>query len=139
MRISKYELVTEIAMLCDERDAYKRELEESRRNVKLCTATEGEGNGLSGADLFCLAVGRKKVFSDGVYTWREVNASRDEDTGAIRVTTFERFREQAFSSCPASMSKDDFFEYFDAEFRAMYEKQKEQAIATLNEEEADND
>lgn len=136
MRVDKYELIREILMLCDELEASKREIAELERDVELCTSTDDSA--LGDADVYCLKVGRKKVFEDGVYSWREVSASRDEETGAISVTAFERFRESAFSSCPASMSRDEFFDYFDAEFRAMYEKQKKQAIEALKREEAEN-
>lgn len=143
-RITKYDLVTEIMRAYDDLDACMCENVELKRMLKLRTAPpsgsdEGGGNALSAADITCLSVGRKKVFDDGVHTWREVKASRNEETGAIAVTPFEEFRKSAFSSCPASMSKNEFLGYFDSEFHAMYERQKEQAIEELKREEADND
>lgn len=135
MRMNKYDLITEIAMLCDERDAYKRELEDLQRGINACTAAS-EGEGFNATDLMCLKAGRKKIFSDCTYSWRTVSATRNDETGAIEVTTFEKFRKEAFNRCPDSMSKREFFEYFDGEFRAMYEEQKDKAIAELKESEA---
>ena len=136
MRMNKYDLITEIAMLCDERDAYKREFEDLQRGINACK-TASEGDGFNATDLMCLNAGRKKIFDDCTYSWRSVEAWRDEDTGEIKVTSFEKFREKAFSRCPDSMSKRDFFEYFDADFRAKYEEDKARAIENLKEGEDD--
>ena len=138
MRISKYELITEIAMLCDELEAAKREISDWQRVVDVCEKTS-EGEGLSATDMMCLKAGRKKIFSDCTYSWRTVSATRNDETGAIEVTTFEKFRKEAFNRCPDSMSKREFFEYFDGEFRAMYEEQKATAIKNLKEEEREGE
>ena len=134
--MNKYNLITEIAMLCDERDAYKRELEDLQRGINACT-TASEGDGFNATDLMCLNAGRKKIFDDCTYSWSSVEAWRDEDTGEIKVTSFEKFREKAFYRCPDSMSKRDFFEYFDADFRAKYEEDKARVIENLKEGEDD--
>lgn len=36
MRINKYELITEIAMLCDELEAHKRHAEDLQRDIEAC-------------------------------------------------------------------------------------------------------
>ncbi|MBE6468927.1 MAG: hypothetical protein E7001_02965 [Coriobacteriaceae bacterium] len=126
-RINKYELVTEIAMLCDELDACRRELEDLRRGADARTAPGG-GGGLDVIDLMCLNAGRMKIFNDCTHNCRTVHAWRDEDTGEINATSFEESRENAFRRCPDSMSKRDFFEYFDADFRAKYEEDRARAV-----------
>lgn len=138
MRISKYELITEISMLCDELEAAKREISDFERVVDICEKTN-EGEGLGATDMLCLNAGRKKIFSDCTYSWRTVNATRDDETGAIEVTPFEKFRNGAFNRCPDSMSKSEFFDYFDGEFRAMYEEQKATAIEMLKDEEKEGE
>lgn len=138
MRISKYELITEIAMLCDDLEAAKRGIFDLERVIDICDKTS-DGEGLSAADLMCLNAGRKKIFDDCTYSWRTVKATRNSETGAIEVTTFEKFRKDAFNRCPDSMSKRDFFEYFDGEFRARYEEEKAAAIERLMEEEKEGE
>jgi hypothetical protein len=135
-RISKYELVTEISMLCDELEAYKREAADAKYEKNLVAGFVHMKQELSELDAHALNVGRKKIFDDHTYTWREVKASRNDETGAIMVTKFEKFRESVFYSCPDWISQRDFFEYFDEEFRALYDEQKAKAIAELKESEA---
>lgn len=137
-RISKYELITEIAMLCDEQEAYRRELADLKRDVEICSSAN-DCEGFNVHDLLCLNAGRKKIFSDCTYSWRKVTATRDGETGAIEVTTFEKFRDKVFNRCPDSMSKQEFFDYFDGEFRARYEEEKATAIADLRAEEQEGE
>ena len=134
-RISKYELVTEISMLCDELEAYKREAADAQFEKNIIAGYVHQQKELSELDAHALNVGRKKIFKDHIYTWREVEASRNAETGAIMVTKFEKFREKVFHSCPDWISQRDFFEYFDAEFQTLYEEQKAKAIAELKESE----
>ncbi len=135
MRISKYDLITEIAKLCDELEAARRELRDVERGIATCKDMEDEK--INPADLLCVSAGRNKIFEDCTYTCSDVSATRDEETGEIKVTTFERFRDSALYRCPDTMSKREFFEYFDGEFRATYEEEREKAIAELKE--ADDD
>lgn len=139
MRISKYELITEIAMLCDELEAHKRHAEDLQRMIDICTQADS-ADGLSGYDLMCINAGRKKIFDDCTNTyWNHVEASRDDETGAITCTSFEDYREKIYSRSPDSMSKRDFFEYFDSEFHAKYDEEKESAIAELDPQEGEDD
>ncbi len=130
--MSKYDLITEIAMLCDEKDACRRELDELRRGIEACAA-ESDGKGFNATDLMCLNAGRRKIFEDCTYPWNGVEAWRDEDTGEVKFTSFEKFRESRYGRCPDSMSKRDFFEYFDGDFRAEYEESKAHAVESLKE------
>lgn len=135
-RISKYELVTEISMLCDELEAYKREAADARYEKGLIAGYVHLKQELSEIDAYALKIGRKKIFDDNTYSWREVEASRNAETGAIQVTKFEKFREKVLHGCPDWISQRDFFEYFDEEFRALYDEQKAKAIAELKKSEA---
>lgn len=84
----------------------------------------------SAADMAIYATGRKKVFEESTYSWRRVEAWRDDD-GTVRSTSFEKWRDGKISGVPDYMSKDEFLAYFDPELRAMYEKEKGDAIAVL--------
>lgn len=152
MDVNKYELVTEISMLCDELETCKRkievqeceietkrrEIEELQRGVTLCESESDEG--LSSTDAYCLRVGRKEVFSRSFYSWRNVYASRDEETGEVKInTSFEKFRESAFASCPDHLSKCELLSYFDTQLHALYDEQKKKAIEELEQEEAEDE
>ncbi|MCI6273922.1 MAG: hypothetical protein SPD98_02885 [Tractidigestivibacter sp.] len=135
-QVDKYELVTTVAVLCDELEATRRELRDMEDSVAAC-GDMGEGRPVSHADLLCMREGRKKVFEDSIYSWAGIKAERDEETGEIRVTPFERFRDDIYDSCPDSMSKREFYEYFDSEFRARYDEKKDKAVARLRESDDD--
>ena len=137
-RINKYELVTEITTLCDELDACRRELEDLRRGADARTAPGG-GGGLDVIGHMCLNAGRMKIFNDCTHNCSKVHAWRDEDTGEINVTSFEEFRRNEFKRCPDSMSMRDFFEYFDADFRAKYEEDKARAVKIIKFKEGENE
>lgn len=134
--ISKYELVTEIVMLCDELETCRRERDALRHSVE---TLEGSGDSVDGLDLYCMMYGRKKVFEDCTSTyWNHAEATRT-DAGDIHVTSFEDYREMIYTRCPDVVSKTEFLSYFDAEFHAAYEVDKEKAVAKLEEEEADDE
>ena len=132
----KYELLTTIAMLCDELEAYERE--EGRAKGEIETLVQANEDGLSEVDLRMLGVGKKKVFEECTYAYysyrSQVEVNRDDETGAIKVTSFERFRDSTFSKAPDFMSKDEFFAYFDAEFHDAYRKAKAEALKQYEEE-----
>lgn len=139
--INKYELLATIAMLLDEREAALREYDSLKRDVETLShvAHDDAGPKVNPFDLLCLSEGRKAIFERCTYSWHSVSATRNEETGAIEVTTFERYRESVFNRCPDFMSKHDFFKYFDGEFRKDYEEKKAKAIEQLEEEEASDD
>ena len=139
--IDKYGIITDILTAFDLLEGYKREAEALKRDMQTLSAMTSNGNDgeVNPFDLLCLSEGCKAIFERCTYSWRSVSATRNEETGAIEVTTFERYRESTFNRCPDSMSKRDFFEYFDGEFRRDYEEEKAKAIEQLEEEEASDD
>lgn len=140
--INKYELLATIAMLLDEREVALREYDSLKRDVETLSHVvhDDAGPKVNPFDLLCLSEGRKAIFERCTCSWYDnFRATRNEETGAIDVTTFERYRESVFGRCPDSMSKRDFFEYFDGEFRRDYEEKKAKAIEQLEEEEASDD
>ena len=52
---------------------------------------------------------------------------------------YAEFRGNAFRRCPDSVSRRDFFEYFDADFRAKYEQDKAFAVKGLKVKEGEDD
>ena len=123
-------------MLFDELESRKRECDALRNSVE--TLRESRDS-IDGLDLYCLMCGRRKVFEDCVYLYpNNVKAERGDDD-VVHVTSFEDYRERIYAFCPAVVSKAEFFAYFDAEFRAKYELDKEEALADLEKEEGDDD
>lgn len=138
MCISKYELITEVVRLFDELDACRRDLADLERGIAACSDV-GKEKPVNPVDLICLKAGRQKLFDDCTCSWRSVTAARDEETGEIKVTGFRKFRASVTDRCPDSMSRNEFFEYFDSEFHALYEEKKAMAISELEAKEADDD
>lgn len=126
--MNKGEMILAVIDVYERAEAAERALAERTAfpvNLAVC-----EGEAQSDADRTIYAIGRKSVFEEAVYGWNRVNAYRDED-GAVKVTSFERWRDSKVRDVPDYMSKVGFFDYFDAEFKAMYEKEKGDAIAKL--------
>jgi len=128
MRMTKYDLTTEIAMLCDELEAAKREAEELRG---MPASETGEVQTISALDARFMRVGRQRVFEDSTYSWSEVSAHKDEESGKVLVTKYERFVSEKTNKIPSYMSEDEFRRVFDKEFRTCYEKEKAEALEKL--------
>ena len=124
----KYQLCTQIAKLCDELEDAKRQLRIINRNV--------ENRGLGNPDLYCLEVGRRKVFEQSTYyTICRVDATRKDD-GAISLTPFEDWRERVLCKVPDTMSKVEFFIYFNDLLKERYANECAEAIEGLEAYEA---
>ena len=131
--INKYELITAMMHIFDLLEAYQRECEQMRRDVKAA------GGATNPADLLCLKVGRKKVFEDcNFLLYNHVHAERRDD-GSIWVTPFEDWQHAVFQKAPDTMSKAEFLEYFDAIYHERYEEERTSALEALEAKEADDE
>lgn len=121
--LNKYELCAVIASICDELEATKRELSIINRNV--------DNTGLGLPDLYCLEVGRRKVFKESTYcvSWH-AQAERKDD-GTIAVTPFEDWKERVVYKIPDTMSKAGFMIYFHDLLKERYAKDCAEAIENL--------
>ena len=99
--IDKYGIITDILTAFDLLEGYKREAEALKRDMQTLSAMTSNGNDgeVNPFDLLCLSEGCKAIFERCTYSWRSVSATRNEETGAIEVTTFERYRESVFNRC----------------------------------------
>lgn len=126
--MNKGEMILEIIDVYERAEAAERALAE--RIVAPVNLTVREGEAQSDADRTIYAIGRKSVFEEAVYSWNRVDAYKDDD-GSVKVTSFEHWRDIKVHEVPDYMSKAGFFDYFDAELKAMYEKEKGDSIAKL--------
>lgn len=79
--------------------------------------------------------GRKAVLKECVYGWSHVTASRDEESGLVNVTSYEKWLKKKISRIPDYASRVGFLAYFADDLREMYEADKAEAIAELEEDE----
>lgn len=93
--------------------------------------SSNEQTALGHFEAIMLKVGRETVYKDSTCRWRNVTATKDEDTGEVKVTPFEKWCKEKAYDIPSYFSYDEFCAYFAEELRADYESEKEKAIAKL--------
>lgn len=134
--IDKGSMILGIVQLFDDRDALACEVDALRRERESgrLFAAQPDGEELPPhhqIDMTILAVGQKRVYEDSLYSWKEVTATKDEKTGSVEVTPFDRWLKAKVSNVPDYMSFDEFCAYFDSELHATYERERDKAIAAL--------
>lgn len=91
---------------------------------------------ISTLDERVLKYGREELVKKVLEYWHDVKYTVDEDTDAVSVEPFEKWREHAVQTrqIPSWCSRDDFDEYFNAELHAIYEEECEKAVAEAHNE-----
>ncbi len=118
----------------------EREKANSRSSIFTKQPEDAELSPHHRIDTMMLTVGQKKVYEDSLlYSWKKVTATKDEETGSVKVTPFEKWVKDKVQNVPDYMSFDEFCTYFDAELHATYEREKEKAIAALAVKDEDDD
>lgn len=84
-------------------------------------------------DAAVIKAGRKAILEKHIYSWGCVTATRDEDSGNVNVTSYERWLEEKTRSIPDYASRDGFLAYFAKDLNEMYEAEKAEAMAELEE------
>lgn len=120
MNISKYELITEIAMLCDELENLRRLAADARAEAEIAAIGE---SGMSESELAVYRAGRKLVFEQHTREAWDFYYNVLDDDGNEEMS-FGKFREKLTRRVPDYMSKDEFFRFFDVEFHAAYDDRK---------------
>ena len=133
--IEKGEMIMGGVELFDALEEAKRAADEAKRrdearNRAACEAPHSDG-GPSSLDARMIEAGRAEVYGSSTYSWERCDATRDEETGAIAVTPYEKWRKSKVNSVPEYMSRTDFYEYFADRLKADYEREKQDAIAKL--------
>lgn len=96
---------------------------------------DGRSDAEKAIDSVALETGRKSILEGALYRWNEVRASRDEESGTVNVTSYEKWLKSKAQDIPDYVSRDAFVTYFSDDLLALYESEKAEAIARLEEEE----
>lgn len=91
---------------------------------------------ISTIDEQVLKYGRDELVKKVLEYWHNVKYTVDEDTDAVSVEPFEKWCDHAVKThqIPSWCSRDDFYEYFNAELHAIYEEECEKAVAEAHNE-----
>lgn len=126
--MNKGEMILGIVELYDQIAELKSKASEP---LTLTMECEAGADGSDRFDAYMIAAGKKTVLERSLYSWKECRAWKDEETGAVVATEYNKWVKEKISNLPDYMSKQEFARYFDAELRDMYEDEKSDAIAKL--------
>lgn len=137
---NKYELITTIMSLCDENERLTAQVAE------LCDENEKLESKIKELSMSCNApvmrnptsefekriflVGKQKILNESVYSWHNVDASKDNE-GTIKVESYDSWIKSTIHSIPEYVSKKEFIEYFSEDLHAIYEQSKKDALSRL--------
>ena len=145
--MNKYEFITELMELFDALDTLKRDNEDMRHAMQSQLDTsindaaavddcKRNGGDFAMFDYFALKKGRAEILDDCTYSWNRCEAWRNS-AGDIEVTDFDKWITEKIRRIPDYMSRMDFDQYFAAELKELYAKEKAKAISRLEESEAE--
>lgn len=100
------------------------------------SATPDEAEKMSFLDMKLLEYGQEKLLDSVLGYWRNVNYSVDANTGEVSIQQYEDWRSNVVKKAhiPSWCSVDGFYDYFDVHLHAIYEREREKAIADAKEE-----
>lgn len=128
MRMTKYDLMTEIMLLWDERDSLMRHVQELEGRTDKQRSL---------VDQVFIKIGREVVLDEHTYGFRLVNAKRVD--GMAEFMTYKTFLDEVIKEVPSWCSKDEFKAVFAEELTARYERERAEAIAYLEDMEEDDE
>ena len=139
MDSSRNDLIRDILTAFDTIDQLRydnRYLRERLQMFEDATPIEQEHVGF--LDEQVLKYGRKMLVKEVLQYWQEVKYTTDEDTGTVSIESYEEWLGHATykSKVPSWCSVDDFYEYFRPELEAVYEDEREKAVAEAHNERA---
>lgn len=138
--MNKAEHITAVLNLYDEIDRLERRLEIANI-TPVAELVECDSNG--GTDEITAAfigAGKKQVYDDSVSDWyASFHVCKDEETGAIECTSFEKWRDKYVKSVPDFMSRTRFYSLFNDWLKRDYEKKAEDELAKFKMKEATDD
>lgn len=139
---SKYAVVEAVLKVYDENARLRIENERLRHLnadiATIATPTECESDPYAYVKARIMEAGRKTLVDNAIRYWHDVKVSRD-GSGLLVVEKFEKWRKDKVDEVPDYMSREDFYKLMDAEIRAVYEKEKRNAMDALAEAEREDD
>lgn len=138
--ITRTDAVMAVMQVFDRLEAAERRAEVAERKAAAISLGEDAPSGDDGRpevdrmlDAAVIKAGRKAILEKHIYSWGCVSANRDEDSGDINVMRYERWLQEKVRSIPDYVSRDGFLAYFAQELSEMYEAEKAEAMAELEE------
>lgn len=134
---SRNDLIRDILTAFDTIDQLRYDNRYLRERLQMYeNTTTIEQEHVSFLDEQVLKYGRKAMVEEVLQYWHQVKYTTDKDTGAVSIESYEEWLEHATyrSKIPSWCSVDDFYEYFKPEFEAIYEDEREKAVAEVHNE-----
>lgn len=134
---TRNELIRQILDTFDTVDSLRYDNRYLRERLQMYeNSTPAKVERISALDDHVLKYGREELVKKVLEYWHDVKYTFDEDTDAVSVEPFEKWREHTVktSQIPSWCSRDDFYEYFNAELHAIYEEECEKAVAEAHNE-----
>lgn len=138
--MDKAEHITAVLSLYDEIDRLEREIEIANI-TPVAEFIECDSNkGTDELTAAFIGAGKKQVYKDSTNDWYvDFCVRRDEETGAIEYTSFEKWRNKYVNSVPDFMSRTRFYSIFNDWLKRDYEKKTEDELARFKMKEATDD
>lgn len=130
--MKKNEMIVELMNVYDENESLKNriaQIEESRKEL-----TQSDGTILSDFEKGLIKIGEEKLFDKITQSYyKEVNVSRNDETGELEIRDYKSWVENFFykNGVPTHLAVNEVKNFFETEFRKVYEEQKEKAIQDL--------
>lgn len=134
--MTRTDAVMAVMQVFDRLESAERKADQAARTLGDVALAEQAGNRTEVEAMLDAAVikaGRKAILEKHIYSWGCVSANRDEDSGDINVMRYERWLQEKVRSIPDYVSRDGFLAYFAQELSEMYEAEKAEAMAELEE------
>lgn len=134
--MTRTDAVMAVMQVFDRLESAERKADQAARTLGDVALAEQAGNRTEVEAMLDAAVikaGRKAILKKHIYSWGCVSANRDEDSGDINVMRYERWLQEKVRSIPDYVSRDGFLAYFAQELSEMYEAEKAEAMAELEE------
>ena len=132
--MTRTDAVMAVMQVFDRLESAERKADQAARTLGDVALAEQAGNRTEVEAMLDAAVikaGRKAILEKHIYSWGCVSANRDEDSGDINVMRYERWLQEKVRSIPDYVSRDGFLAYFAQELSEMYEAEKAEAMAEL--------
>lgn len=132
--MNKTELISEIINVLDKAEEYDKLMLTRVQAVPEKEEPENTSHETI-VDKMVKKIGRKTIVEETVSSyWASVNVSKNEDTGAIDVQSFNSWVKKYVKNVPEYISKQDFLIYFDVELREMYDDKRTAALEQYDED-----
>lgn len=137
--MKKQELILEVMNLFEDKEQLEREVKDLKSKMDI-PLINNEGNQMNRIDQTIFEIGRKALFESIVYSYssyKSITVSRDDETEEIVVQTYSDWFKQVVQKekIPNHLSLKETLDYFEGDFKSLYEEQKKIALEDLKIEE----